>query len=220
MSKRSITLTDKLYDYILEVSLREDPLLAELRAETNRMPDGNMQIAPDQGQFMAMLAKLIGAKRIIEVGTFTGYSALCLAQALPDDGRLICCDVSEEFTAIARRYWQRAAMADKIDLRLAPATETIQGLLDDGAGGSFDLAFIDADKKNYDRYFEGCLSLLRPGGLILVDNVLWDGLIIDPAADDTATKTIRALNRKLAQDPRIDLSLVAFGDGLTLARKL
>ena len=220
MSKRSITLTDKLYDYILEVSLREDPLLAELRAETNRMPDGNMQIAPDQGQFMAMLAKLIGAKRIIEVGTFTGYSALCLAQALPDDGRLICCDVSEEFTAIARRYWQRAAMADKIDLRLAPATETIQGLLDDGAGGSFDLAFIDADKKNYDRYFEGCLSLLRPGGLILVDNVLWDGLIIDPAADDTATKTIRALNRKLAQDPRIDLSLVAIGDGLTLARKL
>ena len=219
MSKRSITLTDKLYDYILEVSLREDPLLAELRAETNRMPDGNMQIAPDQGQFMAMLAKLIGAKRVIEVGTFTGYSALCLAQALPEEGRLICCDVSEEFTAIARRYWQRAGMADKIDLRLAPATETIQSLLDEGAGGSFDLAFIDADKKNYDSYFEGCLSLLRPGGLIIVDNVLWDGLVIEPSADDKATKAIRALNRKLTQDPRIELSMIAIGDGLTLVRK-
>lgn len=220
MSKRAITLTDKLYDYILEVSLREDPLLAELRAETDRMPDSNMQIAPDQGQFMAMLARLIGAKRVIEVGTFTGYSALCLARALPEDGQVICCDVSEEFTAIAKRYWQRAGLAGMIDLRLAPAMETIQALLDDGAGGRFDLAFIDADKENYDGYFEGCLSLLRQGGLILVDNVLWDGLVIDPAANDSATKALRALNRKLAQDPRIDLAMIPVGDGLTLARKI
>ena len=184
------------------------------------MPDSNMQIAPDQGQFMAMLARLIGAKRVIEVDTFTGYSALCLARALPEDGQVICCDVSEEFTAIAKRYWQRAGLAGMIDLRLAPAMETIQALLDDGAGGRFDLAFIDADKENYDGYFEGCLSLLRQGGLILVDNVLWDGLVIDPAANDSATKALRALNRKLAQDPRIDLAMIPVGDGLTLARKI
>ena len=220
MSKRTLNLSDKLYDYILEVSLREDPLLAELRAETNRMPEAAMQISPDQGQFMGLLARLIGAKRVIEIGTFTGYSALCFAQALPDDGQVVCCDVSEDFTAIARRYWQRAGLSKKIELRLAPADETIDALLSEGAASSFDLAFIDADKENYERYFEGCLALLRPGGVILVDNVLWGGSVIDPAVDDADTKAIRALNRKLARHSEIELSLLPIGDGLTLARKL
>ncbi len=220
MSKRTLNLSDKLYDYILEVSLREHSLFAELRAETNRMPEAAMQISPDQGQFMSLLTRLIGAKRVIEIGTFTGYSALCFAQALPDDGLVVCCDVSEDFTAIARRYWQRAGLHQKIELRLAPAGETIDAMLREGAAGSFDLAFIDADKENYDRYFEGCLELLRPGGVILVDNVLWGGSVIDPAADDPDTKAIRALNRKLAQHSEIDLSLLPIGDGLTLARKL
>lgn len=220
MSKRTLNLSDKLYDYILEVSLREHALLAELRAETNRMPEAGMQISPDQGQFMSLLARLIGAKRVIEIGTFTGYSALCFAQALPDDGQVVCCDVSEDFTAVARRYWQRAGLSEKIELRLAPAGETIDALLSEGAAGSFDLAFIDADKENYDRYFDGCLELLRPGGVILVDNVLWGGSVIDPAVDDADTKAIRALNRKLAQHSEIELSLLPIGDGLTLARKL
>ena len=220
MSKRTLNLSDKLYDYILEVSLREHALLAELRAETNRMPEAGMQISPDQGQFMSLLARLIGAKRVIEIGTFTGYSALCFAQALPEDGLVVCCDVSEDFTAIGRRYWQRAGLAEKIELRLAPAGDTIDTLLSEGAAGSFDLAFIDADKENYDRYFDGCLELLRPGGVILVDNVLWGGSVIDPAVDDADTKAIRALNRKLAQHSEIELSLLPIGDGLTLARKL
>ncbi len=220
MSKRTLNLSDKLYDYMLEVSLREHSILAELRAETNRMPEAAMQISPDQGQFMGLLTRLIGAKRVIEVGTFTGYSALCFAQALPDDGRVLCCDVSEDFTAIARRYWQRAGLAEKIELRLAPAGDTIEALLNEGASGSFDLAFIDADKENYERYFDGCLALLRPGGVILVDNVLWGGSVIDPTVDDADTKAIRALNRKLAQHAEIELSLLPIGDGLTLARKL
>ena len=220
MSKRTLNLSDKLYDYILEVSLREHALLAELRAETNRMPEAGMQISPDQGQFMSLLARLIGAKRVIEIGTFTGYSALCFAQALPEDGLVVCCDVSEDFTAIGRRYWQRAGLAEKIELRLAPAGDTIDALLSEGAAGSFDLAFIDADKENYDRYFDGCLELLRPGGVILVDNVLWGGSVIDPAVDDTDTKAIRALNRKLTRHSEIELSLLPIGDGLTLARKL
>lgn len=220
MSKRTLNLSDKLYDYILEISLREDPLLAELRAETNRMPEAAMQISPDQGQFMSLLTRLIGAKRVIEIGTFTGYSALCFAQALPDDGQVVCCDISEDFTAIARRYWQRAGLSKKIELRLAPADETIDALLSEGAASSFDLAFIDADKENYERYFEGCLALLRPGGVILVDNVLWGGSVIDPAVDDADTKAIRALNRKLARHSEIELSLLPIGDGLTLARKL
>lgn len=220
MSKRTLNLSDKLYDYILEVSLREHPLFAELRAETNRMPEAAMQISPDQGQFMSLLTRLIGAKRVIEIGTFTGYSALCFAQALPDDGLVVCCDVSEDFTAIARRYWQRADLAEKIELRLAPAGDTIDALLSEGATGSFDLAFIDADKENYERYFEGCLELLRPGGVILIDNVLWGGSVIDPAVDDADTKAIRALNRKLAGHSEIELSLLPIGDGLTLARKL
>lgn len=219
MSNRTIEISDRLYDYLLKVSLREPPLLAELRAETTKLPLGIMQIAPEQGQFMAMLAELIGARRAIEIGTFTGYSALCVAQAMPADGRLIACDISEEFTAIARRYWAKAGVSGKIDLRLAPALETLRGLLAAGEAGRFDFAFIDADKKEYEEYYEAVLKLLRPGGLVTIDNVLWDGAVADPAKDDEDTVAIRKLNEKLKSDSRISLSLVPIGDGLTLARK-
>lgn len=219
MSNRTIEISDRLYDYLLKVSLREPPLLAELRAETTKLPLGIMQIAPEQGQFMAMLAELIGARRAIEIGTFTGYSALCVAQAMPADGRLIACDISEEFTAIARRYWAKAGVSGKIDLRLAPALETLRGLLAAGEAGRFDFAFIDADKQEYEEYYEAVLKLLRPGGLVTIDNVLWDGAVADPAKDDEDTVAIRKLNEKLKSDSRISLSLVPIGDGLTLARK-
>lgn len=219
MSNRTISVSDALYDYIKDVSLREDPLLARLREETARLPERNMQIAPDQGQFMGLVTTLMGARRAIEVGVFTGYSALCLARALPADGRLVACDVSDEWTAMARRYWQEAGVAERIDLRIAPALETLEGLLADGAAGTFDIAFVDADKTEYAHYYERLLELMRPGGLIMVDNVLWDGAVIDPAKDDADTVAIRAFNRKLAADERVDLSLVPIGDGLTLARK-
>jgi len=219
MSNRTIDLTDRLYDYLLKVSLREAPLLAELRAETAKLPMAGMQISPEQGQFMALLAELIGARRVIEVGTFTGYSSLVVALALPANGKLIACDVSEEFTAIARRYWARAGVAAKIDLRLAPALDTLGKLLADGGAGKFDLAFIDADKKQYDGYYEAILKLLRPGGLVLIDNVLWSGAVADPKKRDGDTVAIRALNKKLRDDERVTLSLLPIGDGLTLARK-
>jgi len=219
MSNRTIDLTDRLYDYLLKVSLRELPLLAELRAETAKLPMAGMQISPEQGQFMALLAELIGARRALEVGTFTGYSSLVVALAMPADGKLVACDVSEEFTAIARRYWARAGVAAKIDLRLAPALDTLGKLLADGGAGTFDLAFIDADKKEYDGYYEAVLKLLRPGGLLLIDNVLWDGAVADPKKRDSDTLAIRALNKKLHDDKRISLSLIPIGDGLTLARK-
>jgi len=219
MSNRTIDLTDRLYDYLLKVSLRESPLLAELRAETAKLPMAGMQISPEQGQFMALLAELIGARRALEVGTFTGYSSLVVALAMPADGKLVACDVSEEFTAIARRYWARAGVAAKIDLRLAPALDTLGKLLADGGAGTFDLAFIDADKKEYDGYYEAVLKLLRPGGLLLIDNVLWDGAVADPKKRDSDTLAIRALNKKLHDDKRISLSLIPIGDGLTLARK-
>jgi caffeoyl-CoA O-methyltransferase len=219
MSNRTIQLTDRLYGYLLDVSLRESPILAELRAETAKLPMAMMQIGPEQGQFMALLVELIGARRALEIGTFTGYSALCVAQALPPDGRLITCDVSEEYTAIARRYWVRAGVADRIDLRLAPALDTLRRLLADGAAGGFDFAFLDADKREYDDYYEAVLKLLRPGGLMTIDNVLWDGAVADSARQDADTIAIRKLNEKLKTDPRISLSLVPIGDGLTLARK-
>jgi len=219
MANRSIELDDRLYDYLLGVSLREPPLLAELRAETAKLPMAMMQIGPEQGQFMSLLTELIGARRAIEIGTFTGYSTLCVAQALPPDGRLIACDISEEYTAIARRYWARAGVAGKIDLRLAPALETLRGLLAGGAAGSFDFAFIDADKTEYDDYYEAVLQLLRPGGLAAIDNVLWDGAVADPEKQDADTVAIRRLNEKLKNDQRIALSMVPIGDGLTLARK-
>jgi caffeoyl-CoA O-methyltransferase len=219
MSSRTLELTDRLYDYLLRTSLREPPLLAELRAETAGLPMAGMQISPEQGQFMAFLVETIGARRTIEVGTFTGYSALCVALALPADGKVVACDVSEEYTAVARRYWSRAGVAAKIELRLAPALDTLGKLLAEGAAGNFDFAFIDADKREYDGYYEAILKLLRPGGLVAIDNVLWSGAVADPAKQDDDTRAIRALNEKLKDDPRISLSLLPIGDGLTLARK-
>jgi predicted O-methyltransferase YrrM len=219
MSRKTEGLTDELYEYLLGVSLRESEILAELREETGKLEKATMQISPEQGQFMALLVELMGARKTIEVGTFTGYSALVVALALPRDGRVIACDVSEEWTAIGMRYWKRAGVADKIDLRLGPAADTLKGLLAKGGGGSYDFAFIDADKANYDTYYELCLELVRPGGLIAVDNVLWHGKVIDPAVTDADTEAIRRLNAKLASDQRISLSLVPIGDGLSLARR-
>ena len=219
MSARTIALTDKVYDYLLANSLREPPLLARLREETAVMPAANMQIGPEQGQFMALLVELIGARRTLEVGTFTGYSALSVALALPADGRVVACDISEEFTAVARRYWAEAGVADKIDLRLGPAVETLDALIAEGLSGAFDFMFIDADKQGYDAYYERGLALLRPGGLIAIDYVLWNGAVADPARQDEETRAIRALNRKVQADERVGISLVPIGDGLMLARK-
>jgi caffeoyl-CoA O-methyltransferase len=219
VAPRTINLDDRVYDYLIAHSLRELPVLAALRAETAKLPQAGMQISPEQGQFMALLIELTGAKRTIEVGTFTGYSSLAVALALPPDGRVIACDVSEEFTSVARRYWAKAGVADKIELRLAPANQTLDSLLAAGEAGRFDFAFIDADKENYVGYYERCLKLLRDGGLIAVDNVLWSGEVANPAIEDKDTRAIRALNDQLKTDQRITLSMVPIGDGLTLARK-
>ena len=220
MSTRTINLDDRLYDYLLDVSLREDDLARRLRDETANLGNAaRMQISPEQGQFMALLVKLAGSEAGIEIGTFTGYSALSVARALPDNGKLVCCDVNDDYTAIGRRFWAEAGIEDKIDLRIAPALETLEALKGEGRQGQFDFAFIDADKENYDGYYEGCLSLLRKGGFILIDNVLWSGSVADPDKDDADTNAIRALNRKLKDDDRIDLSLLPIGDGLTLCRK-
>jgi len=218
MSSRNAYLDEKLYDYILGTSLRDSPVLARLRQETSVMPNGVMQISPDQGQFMSLLVKLIGARKIVEVGCFTGYSSTVMAQALPDDGRLITCDISEEFTAVAQRYWREAGVADKIELRLGAATKTLAELSVEEAG-TFDLAFIDADKTNYAAYVDACLQLLRPGGLMMIDNVLWQGRVADADEKDETTVAIRKLNTALRDDERVDLSLLSVGDGLTLARK-
>ena len=219
MSSRTIVLNDALYEYLLSVSLREPDVLCRLREETEKMPQHNMQISPEQGQFMALLVELTGARKCLEVGTFTGYSTLSLALALPEDGQIVACDISEEFTSRAKPYWQKAGVAGKIDLRLGPALETLDALIADGESGAFDFAFIDADKVNYQGYFQRALDLIRRGGLILVDNVLWSGAVVDPARDDEDTEAIRAFNQACADDPRISLSLVPIGDGLTLARK-
>lgn len=219
MSNRSIGLEDPLYRYLLKVSLREHPVLAALRDETARLPEVRFQIAPEQGQFMAWLAGAIGARRFLEIGTFTGYSALVMALALPADGEVVTCDVSREWTDIARSYWEQAGVAGRIRLELRPALETLTRLREQGAEGGFDLAFIDADKTRYADYFEHCLALLRPGGSVLVDNTLWSGRVADPSVHDADTEAIRAFNQALHQDPRIDLALVPIGDGLTLARK-
>ncbi len=199
--------------------MREPEILSRLRQETANLPQGGMQISPEQGQFMALLVQLMAAKKTLEVGVFTGYSSLVVALALPADGKIIAADVSEEFTAIARRYWQQAGVADKIDLRLAPGIKTLDQLLADGQAETFDFAFIDADKGNYDGYYERALQLVRPGGLIAIDNVLWSGQVADPQIQDASTQAIRTLNAKLHQDERITLSLVPIGDGLTLALK-
>ncbi len=206
-------MTAALSDYLREVSLRDQPLLARLRAETATHPRAIMQITPEQGQFMQLLLRLIGARRTIEIGVFTGYSALVTALALPADGQVIACDISEEWTSVGRPYWQEAGVAHKIDLRLAPALETLNSLK-----GPFDFAFIDADKTNYDAYYEHCLELVRPGGLILIDNTLWHGDVINPQKQDADTVAIRALNKKLQADQRVDVSLLPIGDGLTVCR--
>jgi predicted O-methyltransferase YrrM len=220
MSNRSIPLTDSLYDYLLSVSLREPPLLLQLREETAALPTRSMQIAPEQGQFMGLLLRLMGARLCLEVGVYTGYSSLAAALALPDDGRIVACDVSEEWTSIARRYWRAAGVEHKIDLRLAPAVQTLDGLVAAGQAGRYDAAFIDADKESYLAYYERALLLLRTGGLIFVDNTLWSGRVADPEFADADTVALRHFNEVLHRDARIELSLVPIGDGLTLARKL
>lgn len=218
MSNRTITLDDALYDYLLAHSLRETPEQSALREATRTHPHAGMQISPEQGQFMAMLVRLTGTRNAIEIGVFTGYSALTVALALPEDGRLLACDISDEYTKIGRPYWEKARVSHKIDLHLGPALTTLDAQLAAGHAGQYDFAFIDADKTGYDAYYERCLQLLRPGGLIAIDNVLWNGSVAQPAKTDD-TRALQALNRKLHRDERIDLSLLPIGDGLTLARK-
>lgn len=221
MSNKTLCITEKLYEYMLSVSLREPEVLRELRLETGLDEQANMQIAPEQGQFMALLVRLLGAKKTLDIGVYTGYSSLCIGLALPQDGRVIACDLNRQWTDIAKRYWHKAGVGDKIDLRLGPARQTLEELLaNKAAAASFDFAFIDADKVNYDIYYEYCLQLVRPGGLIAVDNVLWDGAVAEETVDDVDTEAIRALNNKIHADPRVELSLVPIADGLTLARKM
>jgi predicted O-methyltransferase YrrM len=219
MPRADIDLTAELAGYVRGVTLREPDALKRLREETARLPDAGMQIMPEQGQFMAVLIHALGVRRALEIGVFTGYSALCAALALPDDGKLIACDVNVEWTSIARRYWKEAGVDRKIDLRLRPALETLDQLLAEGAAGSFDFAFIDADKANYANYYERVLVLLRSRGLILVDNVLWSGRVIDEKVNDKDTVAIREFNRKLHADDRIWLSMLPISDGVTLACK-
>ena len=220
MSSRNAYIEESIYSYLLENSLREFPVLKKLREETQKMPLGRMQISPDQGQLMAMLVRIIAPKKILEVGTFTGYSSLVMALALPEKGKIIACDISEKYTNKAQRFWKEAGVADKIELRLGHANESLDKMLNEGLSGTFDMAFIDADKENYKIYYEKCLELLRSGGLILIDNVLWYGRPADPNASDADTVAIREFNKFVYKDSRVDISLLSIGDGLTLARKL
>ena len=215
---RTVQIDDRLFQYVLDHSLREDPAQAALREVTRTHPHAGMQISPDQGQFMALLIKLLGARRTIEIGTFTGYSALTVALALPDDGRVLSCDISDECTRIGRPYWKQAGVEHKIDLVLAPALQTLDARLSAGEAESYDFAFIDADKSNYDNYYERCLKLVRAGGLIAFDNMLWGGAVAR-AAEDADTAALQMLNAKLHRDERVDLALLTVGDGLTLVRK-
>ncbi|MBR8837892.1 MAG: class I SAM-dependent methyltransferase [Stigonema ocellatum SAG 48.90 = DSM 106950] len=219
MTTQTQGLEKHLYDYLLSVSLREPEILTQLRHETAQHQMGRMQISPEQGQFMALLVQLMGASKTLDVGVFTGYSSLVIALALPPDGKVVACDVSEEYTNQARRWWQQAGVADKIDLHIAPALETLDRLLAAGDANTFDFAFIDADKRNYSGYYERSLQLVRPGGLIAIDNVLWGGRVADSLVQDNRTKTMRAFNQKLHRDMRVTLSLIPIADGLTLAMK-
>ena len=219
MTRRTNQLTDDLHGYLLDVSVREPDVLRRLREETAALPESNMQIGPEQGQFMGLLVELIGAKHTLEIGTFTGYSALAVALALPFDGRVIACDLSEEWTSVGKPFWEQAGQAHKIELRLGPAVESLDGLLAQGRAGEFDFAFIDADKVGYTAYFERCMQLVRCGGLIAIDNTLWEGKVVDSEVTDGDTEAIRRFNEKLKDDERVSLSLVPIGDGLTLARK-
>jgi len=218
MSLRSL-LPDAVDDYVRNIATCETPLQKRLREETSSLPGAGMQIGADQGAFLALLVRLTGAKRALEIGTFTGYSALAVATALPADGKLTCCDVSDEWTQVARRYWRDAGVAGRIELRLAPADETLRDLLLESGPGSFDFAFIDADKTGYDGYYEATLTLLRPGGLVAIDNMLWSGAVANPSATDPDTAALRALNLKVRDDPRVTSCLVSLGDGVLLARK-
>jgi predicted O-methyltransferase YrrM len=218
MSKGSIGLSEELNAYLIEMGAREPEVLGRLREETAAMPQAGMQIAVEQGALLSMLVKLLDARQVLEIGTFTGYSSTAMALALPPDGRIVCCDVSEEFTAVARRAWAEAGVNDRVELRLAPALETLDGLLTDGRAGTFDLAFIDADKTNYAGYVEGCLRLVRSGGVIAIDNVLWSGRVIDPDVVDEDTQAIRDLNAALATDERVDIVMLPIADGVTLLR--
>ena len=218
MTKRML-VSDPIEQYVESFGSRETPVRQRLRAETATLPQAGMQIGADQGALMALLIRLTGARRALEVGTFTGYSALAVAEALPPDGRLVTCDISEEWTAIARRYWREAELHGKIELRLGNARATLAALREESGDGSFDFAFIDADKSGYDHYYEACLQLVGPGGLILIDNVLWSGKVADPGVQDPDTSAIRALNAKIATDPRVEACLLTVGDGVMVARK-
>ncbi|HEV1286499.1 MAG TPA: class I SAM-dependent methyltransferase [Bryobacteraceae bacterium] len=219
MSRTSEYLPEKIYEYLTSVSVREPPILRKLREETASHPMGGMQIPPEHGQFLALLMQLIGARRTLEVGVFTGYSSLAVALALPDDGKILACDVSEEYTSVARRYWKEAGVDHMIELRLKPALETLHELIAQRQHNRYDFAFIDADKANYEGYYECALELVRPGGLIAIDNVLWHGRVIDPEANDADTLAIRAINKKLLGDSRVAISMLPVSDGLTLACK-
>lgn len=219
MSSKSIGLSDELHEYLLSVSLREPDVMERLRMETAEHPKSEMQIAPEQAQFLRFLVRLIGVRRSLEIGVFTGYSALAVAMELPPTGTLVACDVNEEYTQVARRYWKEAGVADRIDLRIAPAAETLKALLDDGQEGTFDFSFIDADKENYDTYYEHSLRLLRPGGVIALDNMFRDGRVTDPDIEDESVRAIQRLNEKLHDDERIDLTMLPLADGVTLAMK-
>ncbi len=212
-------LPDAVERYVTQDIARETDTQKKLRAETARLPQAGMQIGADQGAFLALLVRTIGARKAIEIGTFTGYSALAVAAALPADGRLFCCDVSEEWTTIARRYWKEAGLAERIELRLAPALKTLAELRAEHGAGAFDFVFIDADKSSYDAYYEACLGLIQTGGLIALDNMLWSGSVADPNVHDTDTDALRALNAKIRDDRRVDACLLTVGDGLMLARK-
>ena len=219
MANKTIGISDELAAYVIEVGTREPDVLARLRAETAALPQHGMQISPEEGAFLALLVELTGAHRCIEVGTFTGYSSIAVALALPDHGRLVCCDVSTDWTSLARKYWDEAGVAHKIDLHIAPATETLDQLLEEGEEATFDFAFVDADKTGYDAYYERLLRLVRPGGLIVFDNTLWNGKVVEPDTDDPDTRAIRALNTKLAGDERVTTCLLPVADGVTLARR-
>jgi caffeoyl-CoA O-methyltransferase len=219
LSNRTLSIDDRVYDYLLSVSLEESELLRELRAETAGIEFAEMQVSPEQGQFMALLVKLSGARRALEVGTFTGYSSICIASALPEDGRLVCCDDSERWTTMARKYWQRAGLEDRIELRLQTAESTLRQLLDGDHAETFDFIFIDADKQNYPQYYEACMRLLRRGGLLAVDNTLWSGSVADLDNMEPDTCAIRRFNNMVKQDDRVIKSLVPIGDGLTLVYK-
>jgi caffeoyl-CoA O-methyltransferase len=215
---RAIGLSEELRAYVARVGIREHPVLTRLREENVRDRGGSMQVAPEEGALLALLVRLMDARHVLEVGTFTGYSSTAMALALPDDGRIVCCDVSREWTDIARAAWADAGVADRVELRLGPALETLDALLAEGREGGFDLAFIDANKTGYDGYYERCLRLVRPGGLIAIDNVLWSGRVADPSVTDDDTLALRALNEKIATDERVDPVMTSIGDGLTLAQ--